>query len=72
MLEYDTKDLLLNILMRSNGFRVNCVLPGFTDTPLLHGVTNEAKEVVDMCVKMTPLKRMGRPEGKFSLNDFAY
>ncbi|GHT55206.1 3-oxoacyl-ACP reductase [Bacteroidia bacterium] len=41
--------------------RVNCILPGMTETPLIHsdGITQEQ---LDIDMKLYPLKRYGKPE----------
>ncbi|KAA6330056.1 3-oxoacyl-[acyl-carrier-protein] reductase FabG [termite gut metagenome] len=41
--------------------RVNCILPGMTETPLIHsdGITQEQ---LDLDMKLYPLKRYGKPE----------
>ena len=41
------------------GLRVNCVGPGYIDTPLLAGLP---EEVIDMLVARHPLGRLGRAE----------
>ena len=41
------------------GVRVNCVLPGFTDTPMVEAVPDK---VVAMMLATVPLGRLGRPE----------
>lgn len=53
--------------MLSIGVRVNCVLPGFTDTTILSDVP---EKVLKQLLKMTPLKRMAQPEGniKFTIS----
>ncbi|XP_045109046.1 estradiol 17-beta-dehydrogenase 8-like isoform X1 [Portunus trituberculatus] len=45
--------------LASMGVRVNCVLPGFTQTAMVGGVPDK---VVKLILKMTPLKRMAQPE----------
>lgn len=43
--------------------RMNCVLPGLTDTPLLRGMIADGNEkLIDAIVKATPLRRLARPE----------
>ena len=42
-----------------HGVRVNCVNPGFIDTPMTVGWTADARDAV---IVRTPLGRMGRPE----------
>jgi len=45
------------------GIRVNCVLPGLTDTPLLQGMIAEGNDkLIDAIVGATPLRRLARPE----------
>lgn len=48
------------------GIRVNCVLPGAVDTPMLrHGLAREEGDVLpamDALAAKTPLGRIGRPE----------
>lgn len=41
------------------GVRVNCVLPGYTETAM---VADVPEKVVNLVLKMTPLKRLGQPE----------
>ena len=41
--------------------RVNCILPGMTETPLIHS-EDITQEQLDMDVKLYPLKRYGKPE----------
>ena len=41
--------------------RVNCVLPGMTETPLIHG-GEITQEQLDLDMKLYPLKRYGKPE----------
>ena len=41
--------------------RVNCVLPGFIQTPMTDVVPDKVKSMV---LFVTPLQRMGSPEGK--------
>ena len=46
--------------MARHRITVNCVCPGPTDTPMFRqGVTDEAREKVS---RLTPLRRLGRPE----------
>jgi NAD(P)-dependent dehydrogenase (short-subunit alcohol dehydrogenase family) len=42
------------------GIRVNCVCPGDTDTPMLHGEAAQLGEEIDASSR--PLRRIGRPE----------
>lgn len=43
------------------GVRVNCILPGPIDTPLLQE-SFQTKEAEEHCAKRIPLKRIGKPE----------
>lgn len=43
------------------GVRVNCILPGPIDTPLLRK-SFQMKEAEEHCAKRIPLKRIGQPE----------
>jgi len=43
------------------GIRVNAVMPGFIDTPLVESVPDQ---VMDMLIKTIPLGRIGQPAGK--------
>jgi len=47
--------------LASKKIRVNCIMPGMTDTPLIHieGITQEQLE---LDIKLYPLKRYGKPE----------
>ncbi|XP_050732783.1 estradiol 17-beta-dehydrogenase 8-like [Eriocheir sinensis] len=47
------------IELASVGVRVNCVLPGFTETSILSDVP---EKVLKQLLKMTPLRRMAQPE----------
>ncbi len=42
-----------------HGVRVNCVLPGLTDTPAIRAMMSD--KVRDMLIAETPLRRMGLP-----------
>jgi len=42
-----------------SGVRCNCMIPGFIDTPMLHGAPEEAKAAM---ARRTPQKRIGRTE----------
>lgn len=60
--KYCSKTLYIYIYFKFRiGVRVNCVLPGITETAMVAGVP---EKVVDLVLKMTPLKRMAQPEGK--------
>ena len=45
-----------------DGIRVNCVIPGFVNTPIVDTVPDHLK---GMILFATPMKRMGEPEGMF-------
>lgn len=49
--------------------RVNCVLPGFTETTILSDVP---EKVLKQLLKMTPLRRMAQPEGNFKIYYFIH
>jgi NAD(P)-dependent dehydrogenase (short-subunit alcohol dehydrogenase family) len=43
----------------AHGIRVNCIAPGWVETPILENIPDEMRP---MMVQMTPLGRIGRPE----------
>jgi NAD(P)-dependent dehydrogenase (short-subunit alcohol dehydrogenase family) len=43
------------------GVRVNCICPGWIDTPLIAPLTS-AQPLLDWALQFTPLGRLGRPE----------
>jgi NAD(P)-dependent dehydrogenase (short-subunit alcohol dehydrogenase family) len=48
-----------------SGIRVNCVCPGFIDTPMIHGYFNDQPDPAaarDYAVRLHPLGRLGRPD----------
>jgi NAD(P)-dependent dehydrogenase (short-subunit alcohol dehydrogenase family) len=47
--------------LASKKIRVNCVLPGMTETPLIHA-GDITQEQLDLDMKLYPLKRYGKPE----------
>ena len=47
--------------LASKGIRVNCVMPGMTETPLIHS-DSITQEQLDKDKKLYPLGRYGRPE----------
>ena len=44
-----------------HGVRVNCICPGFIDTPLV-GIIKEAEPLLKWAIEDTPLGRLGQPE----------
>jgi len=46
--------------LAKHGIRVNAVMPGFIDTPLVESVPDK---VMDMLIKTIPLGRIGKPSG---------
>ncbi|MBM3812568.1 MAG: SDR family oxidoreductase [Acidimicrobiia bacterium] len=54
-----TRNMALDYAAR--GIRVNCVCPGFTDTPLTSGLLAD-KEAAARLTALHPLGRLGRPE----------
>lgn len=47
------------------GIRVNCVCPGFIDTPMIHGYFNDQPDpeaAREYAVRLHPLGRLGRPD----------
>lgn len=53
----------------SKGIRVNCVLPGMVDTPLIHRATFD-EEIFAADMKKYPLGRYGKPEEVANLVTF--
>ena len=47
--------------LASKKIRVNCILPGMTETPLIHA-DDITREQLDADMKLYPLKRYGKPE----------
>jgi NAD(P)-dependent dehydrogenase (short-subunit alcohol dehydrogenase family) len=47
--------------LASKKIRVNCILPGMTETPLIH-TGDITQEQLDLDMKLYPLKRYGKPE----------
>ncbi|MDR2942399.1 MAG: SDR family oxidoreductase [Treponema sp.] len=47
--------------LASKKIRVNCILPGMIETPLIH-TGNITQEQLDIDMKLYPLKRYGKPE----------
>ena len=62
-----TKGALLSIAkgmaveLATKGIRVNCLIPGMTETPLIHG-DSITQEQLEADKKLYPLGRYGRPE----------
>ncbi|QJU58289.1 SDR family oxidoreductase [Sphingomonas sp. AP4-R1] len=46
----------------ARGIRVNAVCPGPMDTPMLSGLIEQDKDMIDEMVKVQPIGRIGRPE----------
>ena len=47
------------------GIRVNCVCPGFIDTPMIHGYFNDQpdpRSAQEAAVRLHPLGRLGKPD----------
>ncbi len=59
-LEYVTRSLAAELA--SDRIRVNCVVPGPVDTPILHQVADDVEAAKAHLARMTPLGRMGTPE----------
>lgn len=49
--------------------RVNCVLPGFTDTAM---VATVPEKVLTAVLKLIPLRRAAQPEGKVVRDEFMH
>ena len=47
--------------LATKGIRVNCLIPGMTETPLIHG-DSITQEQLEADKKLYPLGRYGRPE----------
>jgi NAD(P)-dependent dehydrogenase (short-subunit alcohol dehydrogenase family) len=59
-LEYVTRSLAAELA--ADRIRVNCVVPGPVDTPILSQITDDIEAAKAYLVRMTPLGRMGTPE----------
>lgn len=49
----------MSVAYAKEGIRVNAIAPGYVDTPILTGMTDEIRKVLEM---MHPIGRLGRPE----------
>jgi NAD(P)-dependent dehydrogenase (short-subunit alcohol dehydrogenase family) len=59
-LEYVTRSLAAELA--PDRIRVNCVVPGPVDTPILHQLADDVEAAKAHLVRMTPLGRMGTPD----------
>jgi NAD(P)-dependent dehydrogenase (short-subunit alcohol dehydrogenase family) len=59
-LEYMTRSLATELA--TDRIRVNCVVPGPVDTPILRQITDDVDAEKAHLVRMTPLGRMGTPD----------
>ncbi len=59
-LEYVTRSLAIELA--PDGIRVNCVVPGPVDTPILGQVVDDLDAARAYLTRMTPLGRLGTPE----------
>jgi NAD(P)-dependent dehydrogenase (short-subunit alcohol dehydrogenase family) len=59
-LEYVTRSLAAELA--ADRIRVNCVVPGPVDTPILSQITDDVEATKAYLVRMTPLGRIGAPE----------
>lgn len=55
-----TKSLAMEIARYK--INVNCICPGFVDTPLLNQASEEAPKLQAAYLKLIPWKRMGQPD----------
>ena len=57
-----TKSVAVHCAKAGYGIRCNSLHPGATDTPILGPALQAAPQLIDVFNRMSPLRRMGRPE----------